>query len=100
MTVSFLLILACLAGGLLAYRLSVFAVALIAPVLGLLAYFISGGIWVGIAAFGAVQLGYAAPVAWVALFRKDPPDEETDAVMAETPAKSERAKSAAEGLLP
>lgn len=92
MTVSFLLILACLVGGFLAYRLSVFAVALIAPLLGLLAYLISGAAWVGVGAFGAVQLGYATPVAWAALFRRAPERETVDAVLAETPAQQERAK--------
>ena len=98
MTVSFFLILGCVAAGLIAFKLSAFAVALIAPVLGLLVYFISGAAWTGLAAFGAMQLGYIASVAWIALFRRAPQGAPADPVAAKTTHQLERAKSPAESL--
>ena len=100
MTANFPLILGCLAAGLLACRLSVFAIALIAPILGLLAYFVSDSVWTGVIAFGAMQLGYGAAVTWTALFRRAPEGRPVEPVTKGSPQQSGRAKSPIEGLSP
>ncbi|MCP8938432.1 hypothetical protein NK718_07880 [Alsobacter sp. SYSU M60028] len=98
MTVSFLLIFACLVGGFFSRRLNVFAIALVAPALGVMAYMITGDAITGVTTFAAIQFGYAVPIATAAFSRRVKGEDRRDPVIRRSDEVVERAKEPAEGL--
>lgn len=88
---------ALLAGWLLALRTNVFFVVLIAPIAGLVWYFLAGGAWASVAMFLAIQLGYVGSVGWSAAVRRTR-HRALERTAAEADREVKRAKLPAESL--